>query len=1385
MFHMNILKLKRAKFFNYFVIFSLLFSNFSFNGNPIHAQEIPDDIPQCVVDEDCTFGEICNAGFCELSIEPEICDDGIDNDADGNIDCDDDECIQDPYCEIPECDIDDDCPTGEYCDAGFCELDDVPTYCGDGEHQSPNDAGNGGPSDDGYEDCDNGLANVDNQPPVYDAGGNGDRNYCSTSCVNYFVAGEYCGDGTINGPEQCDDGNTDDGDGCSSQCITEEEPDELTIKAAKIVCPTEEDLPNWGAGNVVSYIDENTAADFVANNPNCRFETDWDFQWGKGVSDPGKDFRGPAAAGWQNFDTATGNGTMAEVVIGAEAFSTGGTTVKLREVLPPNYHPFSYTGGQPNSPGSDVSAEFYCHTDVLNYDNFDFITGATLGEVYYCVAFNVLETGYCGDGVVNQDWEQCDPGRDSKSLGCTDQCQWEEQVECSDLVLARVNVHEYSNEGDGDLTDNVYLGSDSNVLPNGTWFPLYWMGAPYELDSDILGYEDVPGLAVQRLSNSVRIAMHASQGRDDVEIVDATLEFYNADATGYSSDGADNNKLENSGAHPDSVNVYDSQADFYLWANTGDDGFYVDWSIIEDCIDPYGNYCGDGEVNQEWEQCDPGEGSKSLGCTEQCQWERQQECSDLVLAKVNVDDVQNWGNGDMTSDLFLGSSSYMIPHDVWFALYWNGTYYTDPDLSGYEDVPGLAVQRLENSVRTVMHGTGTGDDKEHVSGHVEFYNATLEGQRSDNSNDYPKNNKLEKGFDGNGVGNYNAGNDEVWEDGEKSKFWLTTTSADDGYYSDWAIVEDCEEAIVVCKYDTEQNPLSGWEMTLYGDNLVTNGGFEYPKVNAHGGKWELFDSSEVDWDVKLVSDDSAGLLELQTNKLWTPYEGDHYAELDGNNPVKISQDINTIIGADYEVGFAFSARKNTSLDDNKLRLDFGSFSANVEADGSGNSDNDWTYFKYNHTALASSTVLEFSDLGLANGLGTMLDDVVVRQVTSGVTGDNGCVTFKDLPYGTYEVHETMQEGWTQVEPGDPGYFTVNFNSKNFRPTVSFVNQAPETYDIHGYKWNDENGNGERDCTLGVALLGDGGENFAQVIPQPTTCEEKMSGWTINLYEGRSTEPLMSMDTSDEDNDHFGWYWFENLPAGNYRICEVLQDGWTQTYPGDCHFITLPIVEESQRLTDNYVEQAPEYNFGNQEIPYEGTYCGDGSVQSPNDEGTGGPNNDGYEDCDTDGLESCTTDDGYSGLRSCRLPSNTLRAAVSEEVEEIYYCVWNPCRSEEFCGDGIVNGNEECDEDSDSCSSDCTINEDDNSGSGPGGFLNSGSGTFTPGQPSTPSEVLGEKIEAEPSEDSPEEEPTPEVLGMKTLPETGANSNVFYVNLFLGLMSLLAAGFVQLRRTEEN
>lgn len=121
--------------------------------------------------------------------------------------------------------------------------------------------------------------------------------------------------------------------------------------------------------------------------------------------------------------------------------------------------------------------------------------------------------------------------------------------------------------------------------------------------------------------------------------------------------------------------------------------------------------------------------------------------------------------------------------------------------------------------------------------------------------------------------------------------------------------------------------------------------------------------------------------------------------------------------------------------------------------------------------------------------------------------------------------------------------------------------------IHGYKWNDTNKDGE---------YNEG--------------ETKLSGWEIFIDQNDNSvwdegEPKTTT-SNDPDPLHFGWYWFENLVMGTYKICEVPQLGWEQSYPVNpvCHLVTLPDSNPARHpISDNWVLGA-EYNFGNYVIP---------------------------------------------------------------------------------------------------------------------------------------------------------------------------------------------------------
>jgi uncharacterized repeat protein (TIGR01451 family) len=141
-----------------------------------------------------------------------------------------------------------------------------------------------------------------------------------------------------------------------------------TISATKIVCNSESDLPNWGAGG--PNISSTTASNYVASNSNCKI-VPWTFEYGTG-SNPG-DHVSVGGDGWIPFQSTT---------------SIDVTTSKIwvREQFNSDY--INFTGVNTNK---DVSAELYCDTDVLNYDNYDWVIPSVKDKTYYCVAWNVLK----------------------------------------------------------------------------------------------------------------------------------------------------------------------------------------------------------------------------------------------------------------------------------------------------------------------------------------------------------------------------------------------------------------------------------------------------------------------------------------------------------------------------------------------------------------------------------------------------------------------------------------------------------------------------------------------------------------------------------------------------------------------------------------------------------------------------------------------------------------------------------------------------------------------------------------------------------------------------------------------------------------------------------
>lgn len=270
----------------------------------------------------------------------------------------------------------------------------------------------------------------------------------------YAIEGDQCGDIDCNdsdptihpgATEICGDGIDQDCDGSDAVCP------EVTINAYKIVCASEADLPNWGNRDVATQITGTTASDYVAQHPNCQLFSDWSFEWAyAGTANPGDNIIGPAGGDWTTFGPTDSNG---EAVTTIDSLS--GDRIWVREVMQEGYIPFSGDTTAPRD--NNVSAELYCHQDVLNYDNYDYILNPQWDNIYYCVAFNVpIEepTHQCSDGIDNDQDGLIDYPEDPGCSGPEDDDEYNEP----EPSVCGNGVKEGEEECDG--TDGVTSGEN-------------------------------------------------------------------------------------------------------------------------------------------------------------------------------------------------------------------------------------------------------------------------------------------------------------------------------------------------------------------------------------------------------------------------------------------------------------------------------------------------------------------------------------------------------------------------------------------------------------------------------------------------------------------------------------------------------------------------------------------------------------------------------------------------------------------------------------------------------------------------------------------------------------------------------------------------------------
>lgn len=182
----------------------------------------------------------------------------------------------------------------------------------------------------------------------------------------------------------------------------------------------------------------------------------------------------------------------------------------------------------------------------------------------------------------------------------------------------------------------------------------------------------------------------------------------------------------------------------------------------------------------------------------------------------------------------------------------------------------------------------------------------------------------------------------------------------------------------------------------------------------------------------------------------------------------------------------------------------------------------------------------------ADGLFTSPGEVTLNAFIVNLTCPNGTVlqtttsgygnySFANLPAGTYTVSPKTRADFFQVHPADGAGYTriIETDGQTFTdldfglqpvPTPTPTIPPGSGY-ISGFKWNDLNGDHKWDSG-----------------------ETPLANWTIVAEQQGDGSIWTEMGRRTTDAN--GFYNISGLSEGHYRVHEVQQEGWEQTYPTD-------------------------------------------------------------------------------------------------------------------------------------------------------------------------------------------------------------------------------------------
>ncbi len=270
-----------------------------------------------------------------------------------------------------------------------------------------------------------------------------------------------------------------------------------------------------------------------------------------------------------------------------------------------------------------------------------------------------------------------------------------------------------------------------------------------------------------------------------------------------------------------------------------------------------------------------------------------------------------------------------------------------------------------------------------------------------------------------------------------------------GFVDDVSVVEDCVSAVTICKYNTHERALSGWDVFLKGPKEET------VTVNPDG----------ID---HLSNTLPAGDYLFVANGTYVYRPGEPTASIsDAAFSKRLPSDSVYSIGTSQpwvrELDFPAPYTGYLGIQVNQANINWGTTFNPAHQ-----------YSAMYHVSASGKQKFRILDDVYGDNSGSLTVDVY--PIFKGTTQENGCVTLTGVPYGNYTLDEIMQDGWTN-QTGQGSAAVVNAPTQTFNLVNKKIDPCDPrslnaqldiavspivcTKTINGTKFNDKNGDGKR------------------------------------------------------------------------------------------------------------------------------------------------------------------------------------------------------------------------------------------------------------------------------------------------------------------------------------